>query len=87
VRRYAAVPGGALAQYPAGAHHPAVDPVRQSWYRRAVEFAGRVVVTGPTLDPAGSGYVVSVSHTPDPISAIESHRLYRDSIIRSFSSK
>jgi len=63
VRRYAATPSGVMNEYPAAVRHASFDPVRRPWYQKAMEFPGKVVVTGPSLDPTGSGYVVSVSHT------------------------
>ena len=63
VRRYVATPSGVLNEFPAAVRHSAFDPIRRPWFQTALEFPGRVVVTGPTLDSAGSGYVVSVSHT------------------------
>lgn len=63
VRRYVATPSGVMNEYPAAVRHASFDPVRRPWYQKAMEFPGKVVVTGPTLDPTGSGYVISVSHT------------------------
>lgn len=63
VRRYVATPAGVMVEYPASRRQSSFDPSRRPWFQKAIEFPGRVVVTGPTLDPAGSGYVVSVSHT------------------------
>ena len=63
VRRYVATPSGVMNEYPPSGRHSAFDPVRTPWYQKAIEFTGRVVVTGPHLDPVGSGYVISVSHT------------------------
>lgn len=63
VRRYAASPSGVLIEYPSTVRPASFDPLRRPWYQRALEFPGQIVVTGPTLDPSGAGYVVSVSHT------------------------
>lgn len=63
VRRYVATPSGVMNEYPAAVRHASFDPLRRPWYQKAVDFPGKVVVTGPTLDPTGSGYVISVSHT------------------------
>lgn len=63
VRRYAATPSGVLVEYPATVRPASHDPHRRPWYRKALDFPGRVVVTGPSLDPSGAGYIVSVSHT------------------------
>lgn len=64
VRRYAATAtSGVMIEYPATVRPASFDPLRRPWYQKAVEFPGKVVVTGPSLDPSGSGYVVSISHT------------------------
>ena len=63
VRRYAATPSGVLIEYPSTVRPAWHDPLRRPWYRKALDFPGRVVVTGPTLDPSGAGYIVSVSQT------------------------
>ena len=63
VRRFVATASGAMNEYPAAVRHASLDPVRRPWYQRAMEFPGKVVVTGPTLDATGSGYIVTVSHT------------------------
>ena len=63
VRRYAATLSGVLIEHPAAVRPASYDPLRRPWYLKALDFPGKVVVTGPTLDPSGSGYVVSVSHT------------------------
>lgn len=63
VRRYAAAPSGVIVEYPGAVRPSSFDPQRRAWYQRALEFPGQIVVTGPTLDPSGSGYVASVSQT------------------------
>ena len=63
IRRYASTPSGVLIEYPASLRPASFDPLRRPWYQKAIEFPGKVVVTGPSLDPSGSGYVVSISHT------------------------
>lgn len=62
VRRYAATPSGVLIEYPAALRPASFDPLRRPWYQKAIEYPGKVVVTGPYLDSSGSGYVVSISH-------------------------
>lgn len=62
VRRYAATPSGVLVEYPAALRPASFDPLRRPWYQKAIEFPGKVVVSGPHLDVSGSGYVVSISH-------------------------
>ncbi|EFX73378.1 hypothetical protein DAPPUDRAFT_109876 [Daphnia pulex] len=64
VRRYAATAtSGVMIEYPATVRPASFDPQRRPWYQKAVEFLGKIVVTGPSLDPSGSGFVVSISHT------------------------
>jgi hypothetical protein len=64
VRRYAATAtSGVMIEYPATVRPASFDPLRRPWYQKAVEFPGKIVVTGPSLDPSGSGFVVSISHT------------------------
>ena len=63
VRRYVSTPSGVLIEYPATVRPASHDPHRRPWYRKALDYPGRVVMTGPSLDPSGSGYIVSVSHT------------------------
>ena len=63
LRRYAATPNGVMIEYPAAVRPASFDPLRRPWYQKAIEFPGRVVVTGPYLDPSGAGYVVSISHS------------------------
>lgn len=64
VRRYAATAtNGVMIEYPATVRPASFDPLRRPWYQKAVEFPEKIVVTGPSLDPSGSGFVVSISHT------------------------
>ncbi|XP_065584406.1 VWFA and cache domain-containing protein 1-like [Artemia franciscana] len=63
IRRYMSTSTGVYLEYPGTISQQSMDPTRRTWYIRALEFPGRVVLTGPWLDPGGVGYVFSLSHT------------------------
>lgn len=63
VRRYIATPSGVLRIYPGSLMDKAFDPTRRQWYQHAVANPGLITFTGPYLDVAGAGYVVTISHT------------------------
>jgi len=61
VRRRVATPRGVQLSYP-GAPVPAgTDPTAASWYRAGVDMPGLLVVSPPSLDTGGAGYVVTLS--------------------------
>ena len=54
VRRYAATAtNGVMIEYPATVRPASFDPLRRPW-QKAIEFPGKIVLTGPSLDPYGS---------------------------------
>ncbi|KAB7497323.1 VWFA and cache domain-containing protein 1 [Armadillidium nasatum] len=63
VRRYGATFQGVSITHPGTLMDVSYDPKSQEWFVKAVENAGKVVVSPPFLDPGGGGRIVTVSHT------------------------
>lgn len=61
VRRFAATKSGLFYAYPGSPVQTGFQAQKQEWYLDAVKFPGRVVVSGPQLDPGGAGYIVTLS--------------------------
>ena len=53
-RYTATATNGVMIEYPATVRPASFDPLRRPWYQKAVEFPGKIVLTGPSLDPYGS---------------------------------
>ncbi|VDK49059.1 unnamed protein product, partial [Gongylonema pulchrum] len=60
IRRYIATSRGVMITYPATVIRDNYEPDLQPWYTRAVEFPGRIVLTGPFLED-NVGQVVTIS--------------------------
>ncbi|XP_011314621.1 VWFA and cache domain-containing protein 1 [Fopius arisanus] len=64
VRRYVtAVESGVVEVYPGTSLESGFDPKRRVWYTKALEHPGKIVLSGPYLDAAGAGYVLTLSQT------------------------
>lgn len=63
VRRRVATPRGVQLSYPGAPIQAGTDPTSEPWYRAGVEMPGLLVVSPPTLDSGGAGYVVTLSQT------------------------
>ncbi|VDM06451.1 unnamed protein product [Schistocephalus solidus] len=62
IRRYVAMDTGVMLMYPGALLPQNYDPTTRSWYLRALQFAGRLVFTGPYLDDGGAGSIVTLSY-------------------------
>ncbi|XP_073846645.1 VWFA and cache domain-containing protein CG16868 isoform X2 [Musca autumnalis] len=63
IRRYIASVNGVLQVYPGCLLNNLFDPSQRTWYRKAIQNPGRLVVTEPYLDAAGAGYIITIAHT------------------------
>ncbi|KAF0299200.1 VWFA and cache domain-containing protein 1 [Amphibalanus amphitrite] len=63
VRTFVATSRGVLVVYPGLPLDTWYEPTRRSWYLRALEHPGRVVLSSPYLDAGGAGYIVTLSQT------------------------
>ncbi|XP_037070715.1 VWFA and cache domain-containing protein 1-like isoform X2 [Pollicipes pollicipes] len=63
VRTFVATSNGVLVAYPGLPLDSWFEPTRRSWYLRALEHPGRVVLSSPYLDAGGAGYIVTLSQT------------------------
>ncbi|VVD06179.1 unnamed protein product [Leptidea sinapis] len=63
IRRYAATESGVLVMYPGTVLEYDYEPVRRPWYIYASENPGKLILSPPTLDVGGAGYVVSLSYS------------------------
>lgn len=63
VRRYITTINGVLQMYPGTLLNTNFEPTRRNWFKRAMEYPGKIVVTEPYLDLGGAGNIVTVSHT------------------------
>lgn len=63
VRRYVATVNGVMQMFPGSILDVELEPTRRSWFVRAVEHPGKIVLTSPYLDAGGAGYIVTISHT------------------------
>lgn len=61
--RYVATDSGVMLMYPGALLPQSYDPTSRSWFVRALQFTGRLVITGPYLDDGGAGSIVTLSHT------------------------
>jgi hypothetical protein len=53
---------GVLEIFPGMVLDSGFDPKRRMWYGKALEYPGKIILTPPYLDAAGSGYVITLSH-------------------------
>ncbi|VDN38920.1 unnamed protein product [Dibothriocephalus latus] len=53
---------GVMLMYPGALLPQNYDPTTRSWYLRALQFAGRLVFTGPYLDDGGAGSILTLSY-------------------------
>lgn len=63
IRRYITTTSGTFLLHPGAVMDRLYDPTKRSWFVRALEYPGRVVITAPYLDMGGAGYIVTLSHT------------------------
>ncbi|XP_034936002.1 VWFA and cache domain-containing protein 1 [Chelonus insularis] len=64
LRRYvAAVESGVVEVYPGMALDSSLDPRKRAWYGKAIDYPGKIVLSGPYLDAGGAGYIISLSQT------------------------
>lgn len=63
IRRYITTINGVMQVYPGTLLNTNFEPTRRNWYKRAMEYPGKIVVTEPYLDLGGAGTIVTVSHT------------------------
>ncbi|XP_022673537.1 VWFA and cache domain-containing protein 1-like [Varroa destructor] len=61
IRRYIASAKGVMMMWPATIIPQRFDPTMREWYAQAAELTDRTVLTGPYLDAAGYGQVVTLS--------------------------
>ncbi|XP_041988223.1 VWFA and cache domain-containing protein CG16868 [Aricia agestis] len=62
VRRYAATESGVLVMFPGTVLEYDYEPVRRPWYTNAMENPDKIILTPPTLDVGGAGYIISISY-------------------------
>ena len=60
IRRYLATQSGIYFSYPGSTLSPDFKPHKQKWYKKALEFPERSVLT-MSLDSGGAGHIVTVS--------------------------
>ncbi|XP_067929353.1 VWFA and cache domain-containing protein 1-like [Watersipora subatra] len=63
VRRYIATTTGVYRMFPASLTHKHYDPTQTNWYRQASALPGRITLSRPHIDTAGSGFTVALSHS------------------------
>ncbi|OQR76280.1 VWFA and cache domain-containing protein 1-like, partial [Tropilaelaps mercedesae] len=61
IRRYITSAKGVMMMWPATIIPQKFDPTMREWYAHAAELRDRVVLTGPYLDAAGYGQVITLS--------------------------
>lgn len=54
---------GVVEIFPGTSLESGLDPKRRVWHTKALEHPGKIVLTGPYLDAAGAGYVLTLSQT------------------------
>ena len=63
-RRYVGTTKGVFVSHPAASVEDETwDPTRERWFRRSLDAPGKILVTGPVLDPGGAGYVSTLGHS------------------------
>lgn len=64
IRRYVtSIENGIIEIYPGVSLNSNLDPKRRLWFKKSIEYPGKIVLTGPYIDAGGSGYVVTLSQT------------------------
>ncbi|RZF37313.1 hypothetical protein LSTR_LSTR005645 [Laodelphax striatellus] len=61
VRKYVATSSGLLVVYPGSVIEHNLDPVRRSWFSRAVKNPEKIILSAPYLDAGWAGYIVTYS--------------------------
>ena len=54
---------GEFRKFPGGVHKKDYDPVVRPWYKRAIAYPGKAVLSAPYTDASGAGTVVTLSKT------------------------
>ena len=60
---YIGTPTGQFRVYPGGVRKKDYNPVVRPWYKRALAYPGKAVLSAPYTDAAGAGTVVTLSQT------------------------
>ncbi|XP_044016065.1 VWFA and cache domain-containing protein 1 [Aphidius gifuensis] len=64
IRRYVtSIENGIIELYPGVSLNSNLDPKRRLWFKKSIEYPGKIILTGPYIDAGGSGYVVTLSQT------------------------
>ncbi|XP_039298138.1 VWFA and cache domain-containing protein 1 [Nilaparvata lugens] len=61
VRKYVATGSGLLVVFPGSVIEHNLDPVRRSWFSRAVKNPEKIILSAPYLDAGWAGYIVTYS--------------------------
>ena len=69
VRRFVATSNGVFVSYPGSMMPHGSDPLREKWYRKALQMRGRIVLT-LRLDPGGAGHIVTLSYAVGDTAAL-----------------
>lgn len=62
IRRYITSMNGIMLIYPGFSLPNDFDPSRRSWFQKAMENTGKLIITPAYLDIGGAGYIVTISH-------------------------